>query len=619
MHKLRTIISTAFALTFVLMAFTSISFAVDDGDSAAKEVAEWSFMIYMDADNNLESAGVHDMNEMEMVGSSDKVNIVVQMDRSPDYDTTNGDWTTTKRFLVTKDSGLNDEMISDELMDIGEANMGNASTVVDFVKWAVDNYPAKKYLLDYWDHGGAFWGAEWDETDQVDGKADYLTMPEIKTAMQGVEEIIGRNIDIIAFDACLMGELEVQYQFKDVADIGIGSGYVEPGEGWPYDTIMPQLVADPAMTPPELATVIVNEYVNSYRDGQSDPQDTTAITMAAFDLKQFNELGFAVNQFADALAVHASWVPVMGQGGHWFQMEQARQDTNSYDFGYGVQAAPGNQFPIDPTGYCMYDVIDLANNMKYYIPRETDIGQGADATSQAAQATIIHARVAGKDEVRKGANGLTIYYPSGYDTQYSTKFDDMDFAIDTFWDEFLKAYVVKTSVDRTPPQVVISSPADDAKFDIGTGQVVVQGKAFDLQGELQYVEASIDGGDWTKVNGTETWTFKFDTTTAGLGNHTISVRAFDGTENSPEMSVKVMVVAPKKGTPSFVSGGNLFIPITLVALAVAVVLVLVITARYYVWRNGQKGMDDGEADGFEDEHEPPPRRHKGPANGGSGR
>ena len=44
---------------------------------------EWTVMVYLDADNNLESAGIDDINEMEIVGSTTEVNVVVQVDRIP--------------------------------------------------------------------------------------------------------------------------------------------------------------------------------------------------------------------------------------------------------------------------------------------------------------------------------------------------------------------------------------------------------------------------------------------------------------------------------------------------------------------------------------------------------
>jgi len=76
--------------------------------------AEWTVMVYLDADNNLESAGINDINEMEIVGSSDDVNVVVQVDRIPysvlaannqGYadDVSNGDWTNTRRYYIIQD------------------------------------------------------------------------------------------------------------------------------------------------------------------------------------------------------------------------------------------------------------------------------------------------------------------------------------------------------------------------------------------------------------------------------------------------------------------------------------------------------------------------------------
>jgi clostripain len=127
---------------------------------------EWTVMVYLDADNNLEGAGIDDINEMEMVGSTSNVNIVVQIDRIPysvldsnnqGYadDISNGDWTDTRRYYITQDYDpyiINSQLVS----NLGELNMGTSSTLINFAKWAVSNYPAKKYLLVIWNHGGGF-------------------------------------------------------------------------------------------------------------------------------------------------------------------------------------------------------------------------------------------------------------------------------------------------------------------------------------------------------------------------------------------------------------------------------------------------------------------------------
>lgn len=90
----------------------------------ASASANWTFMVYLDADNNLEQYGIEDFNEMEMAGSTSDVNIVVQFDRTPSYDTTNGDWTTTRRYYVTYDT--DPQIINSTLIaDLGELDMAN--------------------------------------------------------------------------------------------------------------------------------------------------------------------------------------------------------------------------------------------------------------------------------------------------------------------------------------------------------------------------------------------------------------------------------------------------------------------------------------------------------------
>ncbi|MFA5480532.1 MAG: hypothetical protein WC337_10965, partial [Candidatus Muiribacteriota bacterium] len=46
---------------------------------------EWTIMIFMNGDNDLEAYGTYDINEMEMVGSNENVNFVVQFDRSKEH------------------------------------------------------------------------------------------------------------------------------------------------------------------------------------------------------------------------------------------------------------------------------------------------------------------------------------------------------------------------------------------------------------------------------------------------------------------------------------------------------------------------------------------------------
>ncbi|MEM2972044.1 MAG: clostripain-related cysteine peptidase [Candidatus Bathyarchaeia archaeon] len=107
---------------------------------------EWTFIVYLDADNDLESAGIKDLNEMETVGSSNSLAIIVQIDRIQGYDSSNGGWTETRRYYVTQDNDM-ENINSDLVGNMGELNMGDASTLSSFVIWAIQNYPAQHYAL----------------------------------------------------------------------------------------------------------------------------------------------------------------------------------------------------------------------------------------------------------------------------------------------------------------------------------------------------------------------------------------------------------------------------------------------------------------------------------------
>jgi hypothetical protein len=137
-------------LLALLVSFGSSLIFPANAQTAATPKAAWTIMVFLNADNNLEVFGLKDFHEMAQVGSSDKVNIIVQMDRTPGYATTASDWKQTLRFRVAK--GM-EPLPRNAVMDLGEVNMGEGKTLVDFIKWSMSAYPAEKYMLVIWDHG----------------------------------------------------------------------------------------------------------------------------------------------------------------------------------------------------------------------------------------------------------------------------------------------------------------------------------------------------------------------------------------------------------------------------------------------------------------------------------
>ena len=110
---------------------------------------QWTVMVYLAGDNNLDGAGAIDLGEMKAVGSTAGINVVAQFDRS-------GKTRETKRYFLRKGGSL----AKDAVAGLGETNAGDPDVLASFVDWGTKNYPARHYALVVWNHGNG-----WDDED----------------------------------------------------------------------------------------------------------------------------------------------------------------------------------------------------------------------------------------------------------------------------------------------------------------------------------------------------------------------------------------------------------------------------------------------------------------------
>ena len=130
--------------------------------AAGQAGQDWLVMLYQNADDQALEQDVYlDLNEAEKIGSSDRVTIVSQIDRFRGGFAGTGDWHATRRYLVTQDDDFN--TVNSELVDDpGEVNMAAGESLVDFVAWATENYPADRTVLIFSDHGLG-WPGGWSD------------------------------------------------------------------------------------------------------------------------------------------------------------------------------------------------------------------------------------------------------------------------------------------------------------------------------------------------------------------------------------------------------------------------------------------------------------------------
>jgi hypothetical protein len=399
---------------------------------AGAQKKSWTFMVYMAGDNNLDPDGVRDLKEMKKVGSTKDVNVIAQFDRATGH--------AAKRYYLRRGG----KATADAVATLGKINTGDPKNLTDFIKWSVKNYPADRYALVLWNHGQG-----WDDTDIYaderyrglrrlssgrirhalfhtpvrrtlkgaightemrailldDNAKDFLDNQEMKQVLAGTKKLLKRNLDILGMDACLMSMAEVGYQIHESADHTVGSEETEPGNGWPYNTILAELAKNPAMTPRDLSALIVKKYLASYTSADG-------VTYSACDLSKADTLADAVKGLAGALKASLS-------------DSAARQRIMSVRNQVQCYEVPDN---IDLVDFCSLMAKSGA------IPAITTTCQNV---IQAVQSAYVETQGFKGDNL-KNSHGVAIYFPT---QAVSPLYAGLDFSKKTGWDAFLKAYL----------------------------------------------------------------------------------------------------------------------------------------------------------------------------------
>lgn len=251
--------------------------------------SDWTVLVYLDGDNDLEEFAFDDLNSMETIGSTPDVKIIVLVDFRYGAD---APFSGARCYELTQDADLNTIASSQLITTLpSEPDMGDWQVLRDFIVIGQAYAPADHYLLVLWDHGAGAFGVCADDTSN-----DRLSIPEIHQALSGPQV---QHLDIVAFDACLMGQLEVAYEIRYTTDLVLFSEESIPLTGFPYEDILLNLTTYPESTPKALASSMVYYYITAYDVGGRyyDPMYND-ICLSAIETSHL----FSVTQALDQLA-----------------------------------------------------------------------------------------------------------------------------------------------------------------------------------------------------------------------------------------------------------------------------------------------------------------------------
>ncbi|MCB9421138.1 MAG: hypothetical protein H6667_15155 [Ardenticatenaceae bacterium] len=453
---------------------------------ASTEGQTWLVMLYQDADDKILEQDIYlDLNEAERVGSDDRVQIVAQVDRFAGAYTGDGDWTGTRRYYITQNNDLG-RLGSQEVVDLGEVNMSDGNSLVDFVTWAYETFPADKYVLIMSDHGMGWPGGWSDPAPGGRGDSsiplasrlgDELYLMEIDAALSEIQSNTGiEQFELIGMDACLMGHLEVFSALAPHARYAVASQEVEPALGWAYTGFLSELVRNPDMTGADLGRLIVDSYIQDdqrivddaaraefLRQGspvgglfslfgggstavmsaaQLAQQLEKNVTLTAVDLAALPNLMNSVNNLAYTM-----------QSGDQRAVAQARTYAQNFTSVFGSDIPPS--------------YIDLGHFSALLRQQSgsSSVGEAANQVLAALNQTVIAEK---HGPGKPGATGVSIYFPNSQ--LYGNPLTGPEsytaiasrFAETSLWDDFLAYHYTGRSFEPAAATAVIPNRSINA-------------------------------------------------------------------------------------------------------------------------------------------------------------
>ena len=175
------------------------------------------------------------------------------------------------------------------------ASMAKPETLSDFIRWSTTHYPAKKYGLVLWGHGGG--SATGIFIDEL-FNGEYMTLDLLNQAFCDG----GAYFEAVLFDACMMANIETACAIQSHANWMIASEEMVAGKGTAIGEWLQQLYCVPNVDGRLLGRWICDATMIKYSNS-TDRQSQELITWSVIDLSKIPQLEYFFDQFFESMCV----------------------------------------------------------------------------------------------------------------------------------------------------------------------------------------------------------------------------------------------------------------------------------------------------------------------------
>jgi hypothetical protein len=452
--------------------------------AVANDGQTWTVMIYQDADDQiLEKDIFTDFNEAERVGSTDHVQIVAQLDRFKGAFRGDGNWSGARRYYVTKDDDLS-KINSKVMEDLGEVNMSDPATLVDFATWAIKTFPADHYVLILSDHGMG-WPGGWTDGDMENDVVASERIPLVKVLgnalyLNQLDDALGQirkgagieKFDVVGMDACLMSQLEVLSMLEPHSRYAVTSEETEPALGWAYTAFLQAVADNPGISAADLSKSVVKTYIDGDQRIVDDEARNDFVRELGGSRASAAQMAKEMSEDVTLAAIDLSKIPALS--GSVDELAYALQSDDQSTIAGARSHALAFTNVFTEKGFSGY--IDLGSFVQLLQNESGD--ENVQNLSGKVLAGIKQAVIAEKHgSSKKGATGVAIYFPNSslYKSPYSGPQSYTavagHFAKNSLWDDFLAFHYNDRSFEPSTREVVV--PSGGPSRAPGAGQIKI--------------------------------------------------------------------------------------------------------------------------------------------------
>ncbi len=282
----------------LFIALTALSSCSDDNEPSPVPEPDptpsgYCLMFYMSGDDKIHDITLMESARQAAAVSDDNVAVTVLHKNSGEGEgeAHNG----THRY--TAQNGV---LTEDPTFDPGEDfAITDPKELTDFIRWSVEKYPNRHYLLVIGGHGKAFVPYEDEEATAPQSRATlyddhkYMSSAQLGNAIRQS----GQTLDALIFNSCQQGNIEMLAEWEGTADYLLSTPFMLPDFGYDYASLIGDLLQGRSVE--EALARTAHRAINLWQEFHN--QEECGMVTQVSRIRDLTPLWEAMRQIIDAM------------------------------------------------------------------------------------------------------------------------------------------------------------------------------------------------------------------------------------------------------------------------------------------------------------------------------